>query len=161
MSKHKPLKLDDCDSIAGLFVDDLIAYHKAGGHLRNLTAKKVYKKLRGQKDNTEEFSIENVRAEIEDLKQNIARLDLSNPNNEEIVDLCYDVALSDEDHNYLLEKLGLNANGKWTYEQQLEYIDEALKIKTIREGEGIVYLKLTKHDSEELFDVDELLKEKT
>ena len=43
----KTLKLKDTESVAALFADDLYRYFQMGGDMNNLTAKKVYSKLRG------------------------------------------------------------------------------------------------------------------
>ena len=161
--KKTQLKKDDCQSIAGMFADDLLLYHKAGGSLRNLTAKKVYKKLREEKEGGSDFSVEEVYAELDELKKRIEAItpeQLEKYKDDEIVDLNLDVSIPENDQNYIIEKLGLPEDTDWTYEQQLAYIDEALKLKTIREGENIQYLTVTKHDSEELIDVKKLFEDK-
>ena len=46
----KKLKLKDTENVAALFADDLIRYFNMDGDMKNITAKKVYAKLRGSNE---------------------------------------------------------------------------------------------------------------
>ena len=68
-AKSKTLKLKDTESVAALFADDLVRYFNMGGDMKNLTAKKVYAKLRGSDEKV--YDHDDLAADIEATKAQI------------------------------------------------------------------------------------------
>ena len=162
--KSKKLKREDCDSIIGPFVDDLVAYRKAGGSLKNLTAKKVYAKLRGSDEKVYDYDdlladIEKTKAEIKVTFGDYPYIDDGKVSYED-VDIMFDFDLTDDDHNYLMDKLNFGGDAAaLTKEQQEVYALEAMKLRGIREEDAYLYLKVVYHNTNEEVDF-ELFKDK-
>ena len=164
MTKPKELKLKDTESVAGLFADDLVRYFNMGGDMKNLTAKKVYAKLRGSDEKVYDHG--DLLADIEKTKEDMKDIITDYPYvddgkiNRETVDLMFDFDLTNDDHNYLLDKLNLDGDAAtWTAEQHAEYINEAMKLRGIREEDRYLYLKAVYHNTNEEVDFDELFKD--
>jgi len=158
--KSKKLKLKDTESVAALFADDLYRYFRMGGEMNNLTAKKVYAKLRGSKE--EVYDHDDLLADIEQTKEVIKDYPYLDDGREsrDLIDLMFDVDLSEDDHNFLLDKLGLDGDAAaWTAEQHAAYIKEALKLRGIREEDQYQYIKAVYHNTEEEVDFEELFKD--
>ena len=164
--KPKILKLKDAESVASLFADDLVRYFNMGGDMKNLTAKKVYAKLRGSDEKVYDHS--DLLADIEktkaDIKEVLADYPYVNDGivSRETVDLMFDFDLTDDDHYYLIDKLGFDDDMlKWSAEQEAEYINEAMKLRGIREEDRYLYIKAVYHNTNEEVDFDELFKDET
>jgi len=156
----KPLRLKDTESVAALFADDLYRYFQMGGDMKNLTAKKVYSKLRGSDEKVYDHG--DLLADIEQTKEAIKDYPYIDDGREsrDLVDLMFDVDLSDGDHNFLLDKLELDDDSSlWTAEQHATYIKEALKLRGIREEDQYQYIKAVYHNTTEEVDFEELFKE--
>ena len=157
--KNKKLTLKDTENVASLFVGDLIRYYKAGGDMKNLTAKKVYSLLR--KTDEKAFDQDELLADIETVKETLKGYPYLDDNKEsrELVDLMLDIDLTEEDENFLLEKLNLSGDEELTEEQTAAYIKEALKLRGIREEDSYQYIKAVYHNTDEEVDYDELCKD--
>ena len=70
-----------------------------------------------------------------------------------------DIDLTEEDENFLLEKLNLSGDEELTEEQTAAYIKEALKLRGIREEDSYQYIKAVYHNTDEEVDYDELCKD--
>ena len=165
-AKLKKLKLKDTESVAALFADDLVRYYNMGGDMKNLTAQKVYSKLRGSDDKVYDHGdlladIEKTKAEIKETFPEYPYID-DGKISHDVVDLMFDFDLTDDDRNYLLDKLGLDdAAPEWTAEQQIEYVNEAMKLRGIREGDRYLYLKAVYHNTNEEVNFEEIFKDET
>lgn len=160
------LKLKDTESVAALFADDLFRYFQMGGDMNNLTAKKVYTKLRGSDEKVYDHGdlladIEKSKAEVKEFFSDYPYLN-DGQKSHELVDLMFDFDLTDDDYNYLLDKLNLDGDAAiWTAEQHAKYINEAMKLRGIREGDRYLYLKAMYHNMNEEIVFDELFKDKS
>jgi hypothetical protein len=160
----KPLKLKDTESIAALFADDLVRYFRAGGDMKNLTAKKVYARLRGSDEKVYDHG--DLLSDIEKTKEELNEVFKDYPyvndgkESREIIDLMFDFDLTDDDHNFLLDKLNLpNDAAMWSAERHAEYLNEAMKLRGIREEDRYMYLKAVYHNTNEEVDFEELFKD--
>jgi len=157
----KPLKLKDTESVANLFADDLIRYFRLGGDMNNLTAKKVYAKLRDSDETVYDHSIllaniEKTEEEIKEVLKDYPYLD-DGQESRELVDLMFDIDLTEDDQNFLLDKLDLDDDSSnWTAEQHAAYIKEALKLRGIREEDSYRYIKAVYHNTNEEVDFEKL-----
>jgi len=157
----KPLKLKDTESVASLFADDLIRYFRLGGDMNNLTAKKVYAKLRDSDEIVYDHStllanIEKTEEEIKEVLKDYPYLD-DGQESRELVDLMFDIDLTEDDQNFLLDKLNLEYDSSvWSAEQQATYIKEALKLRGIREEDSYRYIKAVYHNTNEEVDFEKL-----
>jgi hypothetical protein len=163
-AKPKKLKLKDTESVAALFADDLARYFRMGGDMKNLTAQKVYAKLRGSDEKV--YGHDDLLADIEKTKLEVKEVLGDYPYvddgkiSRETVDIMFDFDLTEDDHNYLLDKLDLDGDVEaWSAEQQAEYINEAMKLRGIREQDRYLYLKAVYHNTNEEVDFDELFKD--
>jgi len=132
-AKSKTLKLKDTESVAALFADDLVRYFNMGGDMKNITAKKVYAKLRGSDEKV--YDHDDLLTDIEATKTHIKEVLADYPYvddgkiSRDTVDLMFDFELTDDDHYFLLDKLNLDDDAAaWTAEQHAEYINEAMKL---------------------------------
>jgi hypothetical protein len=160
----KKLKLKDTENVAALFADDLVRYFRMGGDMKNITAEKVYTKLRG--DDGKVYDHADLLADIEATKADITEVLKDYPyiddgkESRDFVDLMFDFDLTDDDHNYLLDKLNLDDNAAaWSAEQHAAYINEAMKLRGIREGDRYLYLNAVYHNTNEEVDFDALFKD--
>ena len=157
----KPLKLKDAEGVASLFADDLIRYFRMGGDMNNLTAKKVYTKLRDSDEKVYDHSdlladIEQSKEEIKEVLKDYPYLD-DGQESRELVDLMFDIDLTEDDQNFLLDKLNLDDDSSvWSAEQHATYIREALKLRGIREENSYRYIKAVYHNTNEEVDFDKL-----
>ena len=137
-TKSKKLKPKDTENVAALFADDLYRYFRMGGDMENLTAKKVYAKLRGSDEKVYDHSVllanmELTKAEIKEMLPNYPYVDDGKVSYDD-VDIMFDFDLNDGDHNYLLDKLNYGDDtAAWTKEQWEVYALEAMKLRGIRE----------------------------
>jgi hypothetical protein len=163
--KAKVLKLKDTESVAALFADDLVRYFKTGGDMKNLTAQKVYARLRGSDEKV--YGHDDLLADIEQTKGFYKELFDKYPYvlgdgkpSRETVDIMFDFELTDDDHYYLIDKLNWDEDATtWTAEQHAQYLNEAMKLRGIREQDRYLYLKAVWHNTNEEVDFDEILKE--
>jgi len=162
----KPLKLKDTENVAALFADDLVRYFNMGGDMKNITAKKVYSKLRGSDEKVYDNSLllenmELTKAEIKETFPQYPYVDDGKVSRDD-VDIMFDFDLTDDDHNYLLDRLGFGDDStEWTKEQQETYALEAMKLRGIREEDAYLYLKVVYHNTNEEVDFSEISKDKT
>ena len=164
MTKQKVLKLKDTESIAALFTADLVRYYRMGGEMKNLTAKKVYTKLCGSEEKV--YGHEDLLANIEATKEEINEVFKDYPYiddgqvSREIVDIMFDFELTEDDHYYLIDKLNYDDDAAtWNIQQHQTYINEAMKLRGIREEDRYLYLKAVYHNTNEEVDFDELFKD--
>ena len=76
------------------------------------------------------------------------------------VDIMYDFELTDDDHYYFLDKLNWDDDATtWTAEQHAQYLNEAMKLRGIREEDRYMYLKAVWHNTNEEVNFDEILKD--
>jgi len=156
-AKPKKLKLKDTESVAALFADDLYRYFRMGGDMENLTAKKVYSRLRGSDEKVYDHGVllanmELTKAEIKEMLPDYSYVDDGKVSYDD-VDIMFDFDLTDDDHNYLLDKLNFGDDtAAWTKEQWEVYAGEAMKLRGIREEDRYLYLKVVYHNTNE--DVD-------
>jgi hypothetical protein len=162
----KPLKLKDTESVASLFADDLFRYFRMGGDMKNLTAKKVYARLRGSDEKV--YDSEDLLADVEKTKEEVKEFFGDYPYvddgqiSRETIDLMFDFDLTDDDHNYLLDKLNLDDDtAAWSAEHKATYLNEAMKLRGIREEDRYLYLKAVYHNTTEEVDFEELFKDET
>jgi len=159
IKKTKKLKLKDTESVAGMFAEDLVKYFRMGGDMKNLTAKKVYAKLRGSDEKVYEH--DDLLADIERTKTIIKDYPYLDDGQESrgLIDLIFDIDLTEDDRNYLLDKLDLDDDvATWTAEQHAEYINEAMKLRGIREEDRYKYIKAVYHNTKEEVDLEKLFK---
>jgi len=72
----------------------------------------------------------------------------------------FDFDLTDDDHNYLMDKLNFGEGAAaLTKEQQEVYALEAMKMRGIREEDAYLYLKVVYHNTNQEVDF-ELFKDK-
>jgi hypothetical protein len=163
-AKPKKLKLKDTESVAALFADDLVRYFRMGGDIKNLTAQKVYTRLRGSDEKVYNHGdlltdIEATKAESEEFFGDYPYVN-DGKESRNFVDLMFDFDLTDDDHNYLVDKLNLPDDSDWSMEQSETYANEAMKLRGIREGDRYLYLKAIYHNTNEEVDFDELSRTK-
>jgi hypothetical protein len=159
----KPLKLKNVESVASLFADDLVRYFNMGGDMKNLTAKKVYAKLRGSDEKVYDHAdlLADINLTLEESKgffEQYPYIDDGKISYDHI-NIMFDFDLSEDDHNFLLDKLDFDEDAAtWTTEQHAEYVNDAMKLRGIREEDRYLYLKAVYHNTNEEVDFDELFK---
>lgn len=155
----KKLTEKETSSITSLFVEDLLRYYKAGGEMKNLTAKKVYALL--NKTGEKSFDHDELLADLETTKDALKEYPYLDDGKEshEVVDLVLDIDLTEEDQNFLMEKLGIDDDTPMTEELTAKYMREALKLRGIREEDSYRYIKAVYHNTEEEVDYADLCKE--
>jgi len=164
MVKPKKLKLKDAESVAALFADDLVRYFRMGGDMKNITAKKVYAKLRGSDEKV--YDHDDLLADIKQTKADELFKEYPYYDDGQVsrehIDIMFDFELNDDDHYFLMDKLDFDEDAAtWTTEQKETYVNEAMKLRGIREEDRYLYLKAVYHNTNEEVDFDELFKEET